>query len=91
MVDFTSAKLTTADCDIIAAIVNRAVELKCVKPDQRLEANMDISAAHMSNPLRLTDLLAADKFNFAHDVLGITQNLNRESGKLERFCPRFSK
>jgi hypothetical protein len=56
-----------------------------------LDANMDISAAHETHPLRLSDLLAADDSNFCHDVFGIFRHLNRETHKLENcFSPRFS-
>jgi hypothetical protein len=56
-----------------------------------MDADMDISAAHMSNPMRLGELLGADDGNFAHDVFGIRRHLNRETGKLEDcFSPRFS-
>ena len=52
---------------------------------------MDIAAVHIVNPLRLEELLNADDFNFFHDVVGIRDNLNRRTGKLENcFIPRFS-
>ena len=41
--------------------------------------------------LRLDDLLAADDFNFAHDVLGINQHLDRQTFKFKDcFSPRYS-
>lgn len=57
-----------------------------------VSAEMDITACHCNgNKLRLADLLAADDFNFAHDVFGIGMHLNRENGKLEHhFSPRYS-
>lgn len=53
---------------------------------------MDITAVHANgNPLRLTDLLSADAFNFSHDIGGIRNHLDRETGKLTQcFRPRFS-
>lgn len=53
---------------------------------------MDITCTHANgHPLRLRELLEADNFNFAHDVLGVYRHLNRETGKLENhFHPRFS-
>jgi hypothetical protein len=53
---------------------------------------MDLTAVHANgNPLRLAALLAADDFNFAHDVYGIQQHINRNTAKLENhFSPRFS-
>ena len=58
----------------------------------RLTIVMDISACHFGGQkLRLDDLLAADDFNFIHDVTGINRNLNRETYVLENcFSPRFS-
>lgn len=57
-----------------------------------LDIQMDVTATHCNgNPLRLDDLLAADDFNFAHDIYGIRRHLNRGTGKLENcFSPRFS-
>lgn len=59
---------------------------------QRIDFEMDVTATHASgNPLDLNRLLAADDFNFAHDVFGIARHLNRETGQLEdHFSPRFS-
>lgn len=57
-----------------------------------LDAVMDITAVHDATPLRLMDLLDADKLDFAHDIFGIRQNINRATGKLENsFLPRFTK
>lgn len=60
---------------------------------ERRDFLMDLSAVHANgNPLRLADLLAADDFNFIHDVFGIVRRLDRETGKLnDHFVPRFSK
>lgn len=60
-------------------------------PDQ-ISMRMDVIATHANgNPLRLADLLAADDFNFAHDMSGICNCLDRETGRLTRsFRPRFS-
>lgn len=57
-----------------------------------VEFAMDVTAVHANgNQLRLDDLLAADDFNFIHDVFGIWRHLNRSTGKLgNHFRPRFS-
>jgi hypothetical protein len=54
---------------------------------------MDLMACHFRyNPLRLDDLLAADSFNFMHDIGGINKHLNRETYQLmDHFSPRFAK
>lgn len=42
--------------------------------------------------LDLDRLLHADEFDFRHDIVGIHNNLNHETKKLEHcFLPRFSK
>jgi hypothetical protein len=52
---------------------------------------MAIIVVHGGTPLRLTELLEADDFNFSHDVFGILRHLDRESGELQNcFVPRFT-
>lgn len=53
---------------------------------------MDITATHANGcPLKLAELLAADDFNFSHDVAGIYRHLDRTTGKLlDCFLPRFA-
>lgn len=83
------AKFTDEEREIVEAIVDRAVHKRIYA--KRIDADMDISATHVHCPLRLADLLAADDFNFAHDLSGIRRHLNRRTGKLEHFfLPRFA-
>lgn len=57
-----------------------------------LNIQMDITAAHLKCPLMLDELLAADESNFMHDIAGIVNNINRNTGKLENcFLPRYAK
>ena len=53
---------------------------------------MDIIAVHINAcPLKLQELLTAERFDFSHDVSGIRRYFNRESGKLEDcFLPRYA-
>lgn len=79
---------------LAAKIAERAVKLYAsigVKIAYE-DTQMDVVATHRNgNPLRLADLLAADNFNFVHDITGINRHLNRSTGKLEDFFrPRFS-
>ena len=85
MVKFTVSK---AEADLISQIMLRAE----VDPSDRQDFAMDITACHCNgNPLRLADLLAADDFNFAHDINGIRRHLDRTNGRLLNcFSPRFS-
>lgn len=98
---YTSPKFdaTKADLDLITKIADRAMALHLYDIDafppaeRRTTVLMDVIATHRNgNPLRLKDLLAADNFNFAHDMAGICANLDRTTGQLKNdFSPRFSK
>lgn len=94
---------TDAEVSLIAKIAKRAIamardlERKGGRDGNRLgfdglDIQMDIAATHLNGcPLRLEGLLAADDFNFAHDVWGIRRHLDRETGRLQNhFLPRFS-
>lgn len=85
-----SFKTSNEENDLIRRIVDRALGLRI---GDRMSITMDVIATHANgNPLRLADLLAADDFNFAHDMYGINRHLNRETGKLEDFfSPRFTR
>ena len=88
MVQF--AQFTDGERDLVSAIVERAVSAGIY--NDPLDADMDISAVHVHCPLRLADLLAADQFNFSHDMRGILRHINRKTGKLENFfLPRFAR
>lgn len=84
-------KATEEDSKLIDAILDRAIAEGHLKPRNRMNTEMDITACHLNGtPLRLADWLAADQFNFAHDLYGIDENMNRETGKLDNcFLPRF--
>jgi hypothetical protein len=92
-----SFKVSNTEFDLIQKIADRAMadQKKHRHPRdcrKRQDIVMDITAVHANgNPLRLADLLEADDFNFAHDVCGIENCLNRETAELENFfSPRFS-
>lgn len=82
------------EADVIHKIAVRAVA-DYAKHGVRLDllnTEMGIMAVHCNgNPLRLEDFLNADDFNFAHDITGINNYINRKTGKLTRhFEPRFT-
>lgn len=83
------------DLDLIADIADRAeamADAHGVKYE-RLTAMMDVQGVHQSCPLKLDELLAADDTNFAHDVFGIANHIDRSAypGKLtDCFRPRFA-
>ena len=76
---------------VVVEIAKRADEMGLMMFD-RMSLMMDIEAVHAEIGLRLDDLLKADNFNFAHDIVGIQQNIDRENKKLNHcFLPRFAK
>ncbi len=86
-------KIKRNEDPIIESIVQRLVEYgyrdRC--PVDRMSASMSIRAAHLANPLRLADLLAADEFNFKHDAYGILNHVDVNTGEMtDGFSPRFS-
>lgn len=89
-----SFETTKKDGKLIRQIVGRAMalaaEYKVEYPRQDCE--MDITACHANgNRLDLQRLLAADEFNFSHDVFGIRRHINRQTGQLKDcFVPRMS-
>ena len=60
---------------------------------ERFTLLMDIENADEVFNLRLDDLLQADKLNFAHDIYGIINNINRSVYPVTDFglfVPRYS-
>lgn len=57
-----------------------------------VSVQMDIIAVHTCGcPLKLSELLKADDFNFEHDVFGICSNIDRLTGELKNFfLPRYA-
>ena len=95
---YVSFNITSDERRTIKSIAERKMNAKMSSsPTDDVSAHkdimMDISACHCNGcPLRLTDLLSADDFNFAHDVNGIMFHIDRTNGKLkDHFLPRFAK
>ena len=87
MIDWS--KTTKEDALTIVAIARRA-HADLGMPFAMTE--MDLTACHTNGcPLKLTELLAAPPFDFAHDLCGIAQCIDRLTGKLsEQFGPRYA-
>jgi hypothetical protein len=85
-----SFECTKEEFITIGKIVKRA--RKIVPDVDAMSLNMDISACHANGcPLKLDELLAADGFNFSHDVFGIRRHIDRKTGQLmDCFVPRFA-
>lgn len=90
--DLVSFDATAEEQDTIHRMVTRAEQLDINLHGDRMALTMDITACHANgNPLRLDDLLAADNFNFGHDIIGIQKNLCRDTGALMNcFSPRYT-
>lgn len=61
---------------------------------ERMTFLMDLESADKAFNLRLEELLDADDLNFAHDVIGITNNIDRSkfpATEFGLFVPRFAK
>ena len=69
------------------------LRIRRIWPDEdSLSRVLDIVATnnHICR-LRLADLLNADDFNFAHDIMGIAKHLDRKNITLkDGFWPRYS-
>jgi hypothetical protein len=75
---------------MFAKIAKRAEEMDLLMFD-RLSLIMDLECTDDHFNLKLNELLYSDNFNFAHDISGIQNNLNRQTKEMENcFVPRFS-
>ena len=88
-----SWKISNSDFDLVVKIAERIESDIPNYPDKRQTIIMDLNACHSNGmPLQLAELLAADRFEFAHDILGIRRHIDRSTGKLQDcFVPRYAK
>ena len=73
-------------------IAKRAEEMG-IYNGERMTLLMDLESADNAFNLRLEDLLNADNGNFAHDVVGIVNNVNRSEFPAKDFglfVPRYA-
>lgn len=84
---------TLQERETIRKIAERAVNSSLSSYSSALDIEMDVTAVHANGcPLKLDELLAADDFNFLHDIYGIRRHLDRETGQLQNcFMPRFTR
>lgn len=94
-VKFDATRKEIADVD---AIVTRIVPKICAATganadDLSLSTRMDLLAAHANGcPIDFGRMREADDFNILHDIVGIRNHLNRETGRIVGFfVPRFAK
>lgn len=88
-----SFKVTKQEAEIIRYIVDRALRLGKFGTGAVEFLDMDITACHANGcKLDLLKLLGAPNTDFMHDVCGIRDYLDRNTGKLTRcFLPRTAK
>lgn len=71
-------------------IAERAEDME-IYHGERFSLLMDIENADKAFNLRLEEWLNADNFNFAHDVVGIVNNIDRRNpSDFGLFVPRFA-
>lgn len=76
--------------ELMEKIVKRADDLGILMFD-RMSLWMDLEVATKEYDLRLEELLNADNFNFAHDIVGIQNHIDRRESKMDEiFIPRFA-
>ena len=81
---------TKEEREIIVKICERAEELGVSQGD-RFTLIMDLENTHNTVGLNLEGLLAAENFDFSHDIVGIQAHINRETKELEDFfLPRYA-
>ena len=90
-----SFTVTREEARLIDQIARRGVVLlnRAGVPATFMDLSMDVTACHANGcPLRLAGLAEADDFNLVHDLSGIRNTLDRETGKLRGlFRPRFAR
>lgn len=88
---------TAEELALIGRILDRAERLGLVGIERgrndRMALMMDLSACHSNGcPMDFGRMLAADDFNFAHDLCGIHRHIDRVTGQLmDSFLPRFAR
>lgn len=95
MIDWN--KVTKESIEGITKILERANKTESISVKRILargedSLRMDLEATSLVVDLDWKAWLEADEFNFLHDLIGIYNHLNRETGKLDNcFLPRFAK
>lgn len=79
-------------CDKIAT---RAIDMGLYSQDQKITAVMDIDNAAKHFNMKLEEWLGAEDVDFAHDILGIANAINRAAHPADfsndkLFLPRFA-
>lgn len=95
-----SFDMTDDEMELIEKIADRAEAAGYCRgkerPDhwyERLTLIMDLAATNANGcPMDFARLLAADDFNFLHDIAGVARHINRRTGLMDhRFLPRCAR
>ncbi len=94
MIDWKAMNdMSLADLYLVNSIVSRWFAMR-EEPSERsfVDIGMDLTACHVYGcPLDLSGLKEAKEGDFLHDLAGIQENINRETGELlNGFAPRYS-
>ena len=89
MIDWSNLNTTEDDCLLIGRIATRARDRGVIR--DRMDLVIDLEAAHHVCPLNLPGLHDATAADLVHDVVGIIQHLDRDTGELtDGFLPRYA-
>jgi hypothetical protein len=88
----TNWDISKDDFYLAVKIAERAKRELTDYPDDEHTLIMDLNACHANGcPLFFKGLLEAPLQDFSHDVTGIREHINRDTGKLEGFfTPRYA-
>ena len=88
--NFATIEISKADEKKITAIINRANDMELFAGEwHALDSRMSLVAAHSAEALNLDRLLKSDDDSFIHDLYGIDDHVDHETGKLrDCFFPR---
>jgi hypothetical protein len=88
----TNWNISREDHDLSVEVAKRALRELRAYPDDQRTLIMDLQACHANAcPLDFKGLLEAPMQDFSHDVCGIRQYINRDTGQLDGFfTPRYA-
>jgi hypothetical protein len=85
--------ITREDMDLLVQVAKRVERDLNLYPDDRRTLVMDLNACHANGfPLDFSGLLAASLTEFSHDIYGIRNAIDRDTGVLDKdiFTPRYA-
>ena len=87
----TNWAVSPKDYDLLVQVAERAKHELMGYPDSKRTLIMDLINCHAKGcPLDFKALLEAPALDLSHDIYGIRNHMNRDTGKLEGcFVPRY--